>query len=57
MVIAQEVQEAVDHQSFQFFIEKNAVFGSLSLCLMEIDDDVTERKIVIRDSRCANVGG
>ena len=44
MIVSKEVEEAVDEEPLQFFIEGNAVFFRLSLGFMEVDDDITEHE-------------
>jgi len=44
MVISEEVEKTVDEQALQFLIEREAVFKRLPLCLVEIDNDITEQK-------------
>ena len=44
MIVTKEVEESVDEEPLQFFIERNAVFFRLSLGFMEVDDDIAEHE-------------
>jgi|WetSurSiteA1Bulk_404760.scaffolds.fasta_scaffold168925_1 hypothetical protein len=45
MVISDKMEQAVDEEPDQFFVERMPVFLSLSFGLMKIDDDVAENQV------------
>jgi hypothetical protein len=48
VVVTCEMEEAVYKKSFQFFVQREAVFCRLPLRLVEIDYDIAKRKDAMR---------
>jgi hypothetical protein len=45
MVISDKMEQSVDEESVQFFVERMPVFFCLPFGLVEIDDDITDNQV------------